>query len=105
MCGWLTPNKQLTRPMAVAKQIHVLHTEGVTRKERRNTNEQFEDLAGPVVDNKYSKVCEGCCKEIWLGKIPCYALANGLCIGEVPKELQNLQYIEKLLIQKVHVHG
>ena len=33
------------------------------------------------------------------------ALATGLWLGDVPEELSSLRYIEKLLIQRVHVNG
>jgi hypothetical protein len=44
-------------------------------------------------------------KKIQLGKVPEHALAKGLWLGNVPAELENLRYIERLLVQKIRVNG
>ena len=35
------------------------------------------------------------------GKVPKFALARGLWLGEIPEELQQLSFAEKLLIGRV----
>ena len=38
------------------------------------------------------------------GKIPRFSLANGLWLGDIPKELKELNFMEKLLIQKIQTN-
>ncbi|TDL17971.1 hypothetical protein BD410DRAFT_692691, partial [Rickenella mellea] len=46
-------------------------------------------------------ICSSCEKCLINGKIPPMSLANGRWIGEIPKELQNLSWAERLLISRV----
>ena len=46
-------------------------------------------------------VCKHCSEELSQGKLPVDSLANGLWIGDVPAELQNLSLTEKMLISRV----
>ncbi|KAF8240621.1 hypothetical protein L208DRAFT_1188599, partial [Tricholoma matsutake] len=105
VCGQLTPKTELTKLKSVVNQLHILESEGGARKERKNSSEQIGSLVGPIIDHACDQVCGGCRKNICLGKVPCHALTSGLWLGGVPEELQSLQYIEKLLIQKVRVNG
>ena len=105
MCGRLTPEKQLTKLKSIVKQLHILELEGGTRNDRRKLADKIESGTRPIIDHTCDQVCEGCRREIHLGKVPHCALANGLWIGDVPQELQDLHYIEKLLVQKVWVNG
>ena len=42
-----------------------------------------------------------CRKNIRKGTVPCLALANNLWLGEVPKVLSDLNYVERLLIARI----
>ncbi|KAF7965594.1 hypothetical protein HWV62_42679, partial [Athelia sp. TMB] len=59
------------------------------------------ELMGPVLDERCDHVCHDCHGALKSRKVPMMALANGLWLGEVPEELQDLYYAEKLLIAKV----
>ncbi|KAF8232628.1 hypothetical protein L208DRAFT_1271098 [Tricholoma matsutake] len=105
VCGQLTPQTELTKLKTLTNQLHVLHAEGVTRKERKKISEKIEDLTGPILASNCDQVCNLCQKVIHSGKTPHRALVNSLWPGEVPEELQDLRNIEKLLIQKVCING
>ena len=53
---------------------------------------------GPVLDYKCDKICDKCRQSVRKGDVPHLALANGLWLGNVPKELSELRFVEKLLI-------
>lgn len=55
---------------------------------------------GGIVDNREVKLCETCHKTLKRKTVPRYALANGLSLGEVPPELLELNFVEKLIISK-----
>ena len=55
-----------------------------------------------VLDDTCNKLCNDCRSSIRKGKVPEFALAKGLWIGKVPKELSDLRFIEKLLIARLH---
>ena len=54
-----------------------------------------------MIDMDCKCICNTCLKPLRCGKVPKFSLANSLWIGPVPKELQNLTYIKKLLIARV----
>jgi len=58
-----------------------------------------------VLASNCDQVCDICHKHLQAGKVPCNALARGLWIGDVPEELSSLRYIEKIVVQHVHVNG
>lgn len=79
----------------------VLGLEDITRLERKSVNDPVQQIKGPVFDSSSKGTCKLCHKELSNGVLPAHALANGLWIGDVPPELQNLSYAEKLLVARV----
>ncbi|KAH9836671.1 uncharacterized protein C8Q71DRAFT_796862 [Rhodofomes roseus] len=79
VCGLLTPFSRLYPLSTVSHKLHILETDGtgVTRKEQQSECDHVEELKGP-------------------------ALANGLWIGEVRVQLQNLTWAERTLISRVN---
>jgi hypothetical protein len=57
---------------------------------------------GPIFAPGCSRVCPICVESLEKKKVPTLALANGLWVGEIPDELQDLTYAEQLLIARVH---
>jgi uncharacterized protein DUF6570/helitron helicase-like protein len=43
-------------------------------------------------------ICSSCLNFLRRGRIPCLALANDTYIGDIPSELQNLSFVEELMI-------
>ena len=72
-----------------------------TRKERRTKNDPIAYLDGPILTSDKDSICYQCLTSLEKKQMPSGALANGLWIGDVPSELQNLTWMEQRLIAKV----
>ena len=83
------------------ENINLLKIDGVTRKARCKSSDPVRELRGPILAPGCSRVCPTCVKFLEKKKMPTLALANGLWIGEIPDELQDLTYAEQLLIARV----
>jgi PIF1-like helicase/Helitron helicase-like domain at N-terminus len=105
VCGKLYPLKQLTRLKAIKNLLGILHTSGVTRIERLSSEQSIREFKGPVLDYRCNRVCDDCRQQLRKGKVPRYALANGLWLGTVPQELSCLSFVERLLIARVRINS
>jgi len=74
---------------------------GFTRKERKLSTEPIKELDGHIIDTTCHYICTSCKETIKHRKIPKFSLARGLWLGEVPEELQQLSFAEKLLVSRV----
>ncbi|KAI1793582.1 hypothetical protein LXA43DRAFT_222736 [Ganoderma leucocontextum] len=83
--------------------------EGVTRTERSSRDEPIGEEPGPILfddalrvvrDTLCMDVCAQCLKRVKKCLLPRHALANGRWVGACPEVLQNLTYVEQLLIAK-----
>jgi hypothetical protein len=101
VCGELKPATQLSPLKHIKNLLHILKTEGVTRVARNSSQMKEKEYTGPVLDYRCKMVCDKCREAIRKGKIPRLALAQGLWLGDVPPELSNLRFVEKLLIARV----
>ena len=101
VCGELVPISRLSRLKAVKKMLGILVAPGVTRIERKSAAYKISEFKGPVLDYRCDKICDNCRKNIRKGKIPRLALANNLWLGEVPKVLHDLNYVERLLVARI----
>ncbi|KAF8815881.1 hypothetical protein BYT27DRAFT_7031813, partial [Phlegmacium glaucopus] len=102
VCGELVPVSQLSRLKAVKKMLGILTVPGVTRIEHKFVSQAISEFKGPVLDYRCDKVCDNCRKTIRKGKVPRLALANNLWLGEVPNVLSDLNYVERLLVARIH---
>ena len=100
ICGQLTLYSNLSPISNHQLDLNILK-EGVTRKEHQHESEPIQDVSGPIMDTTCDKICVSCRKILLKGKVPSNALANGLWLGIVPPELEDLQYAEKILIARV----
>ena len=103
VCGSLTLRSGLSELNSLDIELNVLNTagQGLTRKERKFSTEPITELNGNVIDTSCHYICVACKERIRHGKIPKFALARGLWLGEIPKELQQLSFAEKLLVSRV----
>ena len=101
VCGELVPITQLSRLKAVKKMLGILVAPGVTRIERKSASQRISEFQGPVLDYRCDKICDNCRKNIRKGIVPRLALANNLWLGEVPKVLCDLNYVERLLVARI----
>jgi hypothetical protein len=74
---------------------------GFTQKERKYFTEPISELDGPAIDPSCHYICISCKDKVTHKKIPKFALARGLWLGNIPDELQQLSFAEKLLIGRV----
>ncbi|THU79271.1 hypothetical protein K435DRAFT_698214, partial [Dendrothele bispora CBS 962.96] len=104
VCGQLKLRREMAPLKSMANYLHVLTQPGVTRKERKSNTEAMTELKGPVIDHNCDQVCETCRRSLRDGKVPRISLANGFWLGAVPQELKTLNFMEKLLIQKIRTN-
>jgi len=71
---------------------------GLTHRERTSLEQPIEEIKGPVLDEKCTRICAVYRTSLESGSTPKYALANGLWLGTVPPQLQDLLFAEQLLI-------
>ena len=100
VCGKLTPICEMEELSAV-ENISSLKVDGVTRKARLQSSDPFRELRGPILAPGCNKVCPICIDSLENKKMPTLALANGLWVGQIPDELNDLTYAEQLLIARV----
>ncbi|KAH6888905.1 hypothetical protein BKA70DRAFT_1041779, partial [Coprinopsis sp. MPI-PUGE-AT-0042] len=102
VCGELHPRLTLT-PMTSFETdfFDPLNVQGISRLPRQRSSDPILDVPGPVLDHRLDKVCSSCVRQLKKSRIPRLALANGLWLGEVPNELSNLTFDEKLPIARV----
>ena len=102
VCGKLTSIAQLRLLQDVeAKHLECLIVPEVTRVERSWRKDPVTSIPGPVLDTSCQHICIKCHDSVKNGKIPQLALANGLWVGDIPSQLQNLSWTEQLLISRV----
>jgi hypothetical protein len=101
VCGLLFQLKYLTSLDDVDLKLDPLSVSGVTRQERASNSHVIKEIPGPVLDPDCRHVCKQCIISLKKGKMPKMSLANGLWLGKVPNELQDLKYAEMLLIARV----
>ena len=103
VCGALTLQTELFDLSSLNINLNVLNTTGLgfTRKERKSLVEPIFELDGPTIDTSCHSICISCKDKVRQRKMPKFALARGLWLGEIPDELQQLSFAEKLLIGRV----
>jgi len=74
---------------------------GLTCLERFSAEDPVREVKGPILDQNCTDICASCKDSLQEGLVPKYALANGLWLGSIPPQLQNLTYAEQLLISRV----
>ncbi|TFK61640.1 hypothetical protein BDN72DRAFT_726002, partial [Pluteus cervinus] len=94
----MQPKKNITR------HLNCLDVDNITRKERRETKDPIVQIDGPIVDLDCTHVCSTCRESIYKGKKPKLSQANGLWIGKMPSVLQELTFVEKLIISKLRLN-
>ncbi|KZT18000.1 hypothetical protein NEOLEDRAFT_1081404, partial [Neolentinus lepideus HHB14362 ss-1] len=103
VCGILCPCSKLTLLTNYKEKLHLLSDNGrvVTRRERKTKSDPVMVIPGPILNFRSDMICPKCAQSLDKNKPPELALANGLWIGDMPTELQNLTLAEQLLIARV----
>jgi hypothetical protein len=69
--------------------------------ERHSSSDPIIDIEGPLINKNLDKICNNCMKYLKKGVVPKNALANGIWLGEIPEELKDLKFAEKMLIARI----
>jgi Helitron helicase-like domain at N-terminus/PIF1-like helicase len=103
VCGQIVSFNELNKLSETECDLSILKREGygVTRLERHSTLDPIQEIKGPVLDNTCRHICIGCENSLFTGITPKYALAKGFWLGNIPEQLQDLTFAEKLLIARV----
>src|SRR5882762_2053383 len=101
VCGILTLICEMEE-LSEVENINLFKVHSVTRKARSKNSDPVRKLRGPVLASHCNKVCPVCVESLDKKKMPTLALANGLWIKDILAKLQDLTYVEQLLIAKVH---
>ena len=103
VCGKLTPVSHMIPLASVHKKLYLLEGEGgITRRERHTDDDPIEEIKGPILLPNADLLCPHCRSSLADDQVPVAALANGLWIGEVPEQLQNLTWAERTMIARVN---
>ncbi|KAI5822975.1 hypothetical protein K523DRAFT_190166, partial [Schizophyllum commune Tattone D] len=101
VCGELKRKSELRPLKNYRGHLSVLEDDSVTTKERKSPHDPTKSVPGPVLASGCDKICPPCRADVRRGKVPKNALVNNLWLGDVPPELQNLRYVERMLIQRM----
>ena len=101
VCGQLVLTSKLTKLSNIKCSLDLLVRIGVTRLPRNSANEQIKENGGPIIDTNCKHVCNECVAFLEKKVMPPTALANGLWIGDIPKELLDLTFVERLLVARI----
>ena len=101
VCGQLVVMSKLIKLTEVKCSLDPLVRIGVTRLPRNSMNDPIKEIDGPIIDASCTHVCQECISFLEKKVMPPMALANGLWVGNVPKELSDLTFVERLLVSRV----
>ncbi|KDR70815.1 hypothetical protein GALMADRAFT_75709, partial [Galerina marginata CBS 339.88] len=101
VCGCLTFVRDLVSMDRIKDNLNALIQPGVTRLPRTSKDEPIKEIEGPILATGCRRVCKSCNKSLVKGLRPKLALANGLWVGDVPSELANLRFAERILVSRV----
>jgi len=101
VCGQLVVMSSLIKLSDIKCSLDPLVCVGVTRLPRNSANDQIKEIHGPIIDTNCKHVCCECVTFLKKKKMPPTALANGLWIGDIPKELSDLTFVERLLVARI----
>ncbi|THU86042.1 hypothetical protein K435DRAFT_587853, partial [Dendrothele bispora CBS 962.96] len=104
VCGQLKPMVEMNELRKMKNYLHILEQQGLTCNERKSNSEAITKIQGPVIDQDCNHICDTCRKNLREGKIPRISLANGFWLGAVPRELKELNFMERLLVQKMRTN-
>ncbi|PBK59990.1 hypothetical protein ARMSODRAFT_844126, partial [Armillaria solidipes] len=102
VCGQLVPLNRLSRSKHVSCFFSVLNNDACTRKEQSSVSELVACLDGPVIDRTTDLICLDCRASVHKGVVPKNAFTGDLWLGEIPKVLSHLSFVERMLISYVH---
>ena len=101
ICGQLVVMSDLIELANVKCSLDPLVRVGVTRLPRKSAEDPIEEIQGPILDKNCKHACRTCISYIENKTMPPMALANGFWVGDVPKVLSDLTFVERLLVSRI----
>lgn len=103
VCGVLCKMSNLKLLSKIQCDLDILQKDvsEFTRKERFSLSDPITCIPGPVLESKCKYICGPCRAALNRNSKPKFSLAKGLWIGDVPSQLSELQYFERLLVARV----
>jgi hypothetical protein len=101
VCGQLVVMTKLIKLTHIKCSLDPLVCIGVTHLPRKSVDNPIMEIDGPIIDENCKHVCHECISYLEKKMMPPMALANGLWVGSVPKELSDLTFVERLLVSRV----
>ncbi|KAJ7305399.1 hypothetical protein DFH08DRAFT_721191, partial [Mycena albidolilacea] len=101
VCGRLTNNANLSPKDNLNVDWSLLASNRTTRKERLSAEDPIEELDGPILAAGCDMVCTECESKMLKHVTPQHSLANHLWVGELPWQLKDLTWAERMMIAKV----
>ena len=101
VCGQLVVMTKLIKLTNVKCSLDPLMRIGMTCLPWNSVDEPIKEIYGPIIDADCKHVCHECVSFLEKKVMPPTALANGLWVGKVPKELSDLTFVERLLVSRV----
>src|SRR5271168_1609868 len=101
VCGQLVVMTELVKLTDVKISLDPLVRFGVTRLPRKSMDDPIKEMDGPILHKNCKHVCHKCVSFLQKKVMPPMALANGLWVGNAPKELSDLTFVERLLVARV----
>jgi hypothetical protein len=101
VCGQLVVMTKLIELTDLKCSLDPLVRKGVTRLPRSSMDDPIQEIDGPIIDVNCKHICHECVSFLEKKVMPPMALANGLWVGNVPKELSDLTFVERLLVSRI----
>ena len=101
VCGQLVVMTKLIKLTDIKCSLEPLVRIGVTHLPRNSVDDPIKGIDGPIIDANCKHVCHECISFLEKKTMLPMALANGLWVGNVPKELSDLTFVERLLVSRV----
>ncbi|TFK59187.1 hypothetical protein BDN72DRAFT_723698, partial [Pluteus cervinus] len=105
VCGRLSVIATMTESKKLSGFFRNIGNVDCTRNERESVKDPICPIQGPVLATGCSRVCLECREQLVRNRTPRHALASGLWIGDIPPELSDLRFMEKLLIARIRVNS
>ena len=94
VCGQLVVLTKLTKLTDLKCSLDPPVRIGVTRLPWNSVDDPIKEIEGPIIDVNCKHVCHECIDFLGKKVMPPMALANGLWVGNVPKELSDLTLLK-----------
>jgi len=101
VCGRLVVISKLIKLSDIKCSLDPLVRTGVTRLPQNSTDNTIKEISGPIIDTNCKHACYECVTFLEKKVMPPMALANGLWVGNIPKELSDLTFVERLLVARI----